>query len=136
MELSEHDCDKSAYPRRGIAKPLRGCIRCCGVSVLCNSNSLRSTPIRSTCSATDLSYDEGLAQGFATLALHAGQDHDGDVSTKSRAVPIYATTRLTMPHLQLFCVDYAFSAAISLSLRRPLRRYLVFSSPATFIRVL
>lgn len=37
-------------------------------------------------------YDEGLASGFDTLCLHAGQDAGGDSATTSRAVPIYATT--------------------------------------------
>eukprot|EP01038_Epipyxis_sp_PR26KG_P009104 gene9104-12277_t len=36
------------------------------------------------------SYDEGLANGFETLSLHAG--HGGDPTTQARAVPIYATT--------------------------------------------
>ena len=37
-------------------------------------------------------YDAELKQGFETLALHAGQLHDGDPTTLARAVPIYATT--------------------------------------------
>ncbi len=37
-------------------------------------------------------YDSDLKQGFATLALHAGQTSEGDPTTKARAVPIYASS--------------------------------------------